>query len=213
MSTQDFLVELGSEELPPKALAGLADALRNAFTRQLDTQLIGYDRIEAFATPRRLALLVHGIAERQKDSSSEKWGPPLAAAFDADGNATKAAQGFARKCGVNVEQLEKALNGKVEKLVYRAINQGLPTIELLPGSVQKAVQALPIPKRMRWGSSRVEFVRPVHWLVMVFGGQVVDCELLGLKAGNLEFPPAVGRQHKLLLLQALAHYGQDQKTP
>jgi len=187
MSTQDFLVELGTEELPPKALTGLAAAFLTGIEDGLRAEHIAYQSAKVFATPRRLAVLVSELQTRQDDIANEMLGPPVAAAFDADGNATKAAEGFARKCGTTVDKLEQLDTGKVVKLAFRSIIPGKQTTELLPAIVQQSLAKLPIPKRMRWGSSRVEFVRPVHWLVMLMGEQVVDCEILGCKASQSSY--------------------------
>lgn len=184
MSKQDFLVELGTEELPPKALKKLSDAFTNGIINDLKDAQLSFDSFESFAAPRRLALLVKGLETSQPDQNLERRGPAVKAAFDADGNATKAAEGFARSNGVTVGQLEHLETPKGAWLVFRAVQQGSRTVELLPEIVSKSLAGLPVPKRMRWGASRAEFVRPVHWLVMLMGSEVVNCEILGLKSGN-----------------------------
>ena len=184
MSRADFLVELGSEELPPKALKGLAEAFLRGIEAGIKDAQLDYQSAQYFATPRRLAVWVRGLEVQQQDQQSELLGPPLKAAFDEAGNPTKAAQGFARKCGVKVEQLQKKDTGKGLKLAYQMISQGLPATQLLPAIVKNSLDDLPIPKRMRWGDSRIEFVRPVHWLLMLLGDTVVDCEILGLTASR-----------------------------
>ncbi|MCC7517215.1 MAG: glycine--tRNA ligase subunit beta, partial [Pseudomonadales bacterium] len=184
---QDFLVEIGTEELPPKALKDLLKSFSATLFRELDAAGFVYDKAqsELFASPRRLAARVSGLAATQPDRTVEKQGPFVAQAFDAEGKPTPAAAGFAKSNGVTVEQLERAPSDKGERLVFRAREQGRHAKELLPAMVEKALQELPIPKRMRWGSHRVEFVRPVHWLLMLFGNEVVEGEILGQRAGRI----------------------------
>ncbi len=184
MSRADFLVELGSEELPPKALKGLAEAFLRGIENGIKDAQLDYQSAQYFATPRRLAVWVRGLEVQQQDQQSELLGPPLKAAFDEAGNPTKAALGFARKCGVKVEQLQQKESGKGLKLAYQMVSLGLPATQLLPTIVKNSLDNLPIPKRMRWGDSRIEFVRPVHWLLMLLGDTVVDCEILGLTASR-----------------------------
>ena len=186
MSTQDFLVELGTEELPPKALRKLSNAFTKGIIDGLKAADISFDAdtAHAFAAPRRLALLLKNVATSQPDKSVERRGPAVKAAFDAEGNPTKACQGFARSCGVEVSDLEKLETPKGAWLVFRSVQQGKPTAELLAGIVSASLDALPIPKRMRWGNTRTEFVRPAQWLVMLLGSDVVDCEILSLKSGR-----------------------------
>jgi glycyl-tRNA synthetase beta chain len=184
MTTKDFLVEVGCAELPPKALRGLSEAFTAGVKSGLDAAGLTYTRIIPFVTPRRLALRVQDLAVRQQDQTLEKFGPAVAAAFDASGNASPAAQGFARGCGVDVTALGRELKDGVEKLVFRAVQSGAATDSLLPGIVQQSLAKLPIPRKMRWGSTRDEFVRPVYWLVMLFGDDVVDAELFGIRSGR-----------------------------
>lgn len=187
MSTQDFLVEIGTEELPPKALTGLASAFLSGITDGLAVENIAFQSAQVFAAPRRLAVHISQLQTRQDDIATEVFGPPVAAAFDADGKPTKAAEGFARKCGTTVDQLEHQETDKGVKLAFRSVTPGKASAELLPAIVQQSLARLPIPKRMRWGASRVEFVRPAHWLLMLLGEQVIDCEILGCKAGQVSF--------------------------
>ena len=181
---RDFLVELGTEELPPKALRRLAEAFAEGVRAGIAKCELPHGDIQYYATPRRMAVLVHELAEAQPDRNMERRGPAVAAAFDDEGNPTKAAQGFARSCGVSVDQLERLENDQGAWLVYRSVQRGVATAELLAGIVEQALAALPTPKRMRWGSLRVEFVRPVHWLVMLFGDAVIDAELYGVRSGR-----------------------------
>lgn len=177
MLKQDFLVELGTEELPPKALPKLAKAFANGLSEELAQAGIKYEELKPYATPRRLAVLVEGINDHQADQQIERRGPSAKAP-------EKAVQGFAASCGVSIEQLEIIPSEKGEYYYFKAIEKGQPTPKLLPQLVETALTGLPIPKYMRWGSSRIEFTRPVHWLVMLWGEQVIECEILGLKAGR-----------------------------
>ncbi|MFA7095769.1 MAG: glycine--tRNA ligase subunit beta [Gammaproteobacteria bacterium] len=181
---RDFLVEIGTEELPPKALLRLAQAFANGVRDGLAKAGLGHGESKYFATPRRLAVLVEALSAAQPDRVLERRGPALAAAFDDNGCPTPAAKGFARSCGVEVEDLEKLETDKGAWLVFRANEPGRKTRELLPEIVERALAGLPIPKRMRWGSMRVEFVRPVHWVVMLFGDETIDAEILGIRAGR-----------------------------
>jgi glycyl-tRNA synthetase beta chain len=182
--TQTFLVELGTEELPPKALKNLAQSFEQSITAGLKAANIDFGKSHVFATPRRLAVLVDELSGQQPDQVIEKLGPNVSGAFDATGKPTKAAEGFARSCGIEFSQLQRTQTDKGERLVFRSTQAGRLTIDLLPGIVNTALDQLPIPKRMRWGARREEFVRPVHWLVMLLGKQVIDCEILGIKSGN-----------------------------
>ncbi|WP_017938979.1 glycine--tRNA ligase subunit beta [Zestomonas thermotolerans] len=180
MSAQDFLVELGTEELPPKALKSLGDAFLAGIEKGLKSAGLGYAKARVFAAPRRLAVLVEQLASQQPDRSINLDGPPVQAAFDAEGNPTQAALGFAKKCGVDLEQIDRS----GPKLKFSRTIPGQPTVSLLPGIVESSLNELPIPKRMRWAARREEFVRPSQWLVMLFGDEVVDCEILAQRAGR-----------------------------
>ena len=180
----DLLFELGTEELPPTALRRLRDALRDEFVGGLDKAHLGHGAVKAYATPRRLALWIQSLALTQPDRDVERRGPAVTAAFDADGNPTRAATGFARSCGTTVDRLERVATDKGEWLAFRGHEKGQPAAGLLPGIAQQALDRLPIPKRMRWGASDAEFVRPVHWLVFMHGEAIVPCTLLDAKAGN-----------------------------
>lgn len=185
MSTKDFLVEAGCAELPPKALAGLSEAFIAGLKAGLDAAGLSYQTIKPFTTPRRLAARVDGLSIKQADSNVERVGPAVAAAYDKDGKATPAALGFARSCGVELAALETAHKDGVEKLVFRAAKKGEETASLLPAIVMNSLQKLPIPRKMRWGSTRDEFVRPVYWLVMLFGDDVIDTELFGIRSSRV----------------------------
>lgn len=180
MSAADLLIELGCEELPPKALLTLSDAFKQQVETRLQEAKLNFSAVEAFATPRRLALKVLALDEKQADIQTERFGPALQAAFDDSGKPSKAAEGFARSCGVDVSQLEQKNDGKIDKLFFRVSKPGEPAATLLPAIINHALADLPIPKRMRWGSSREEFVRPVHWAVLLFGKKIISAEILGL---------------------------------
>lgn len=180
--TNSFLVELGTEELPPKALKNLSAAFTAGIEQGLADAGLSFAKVESFAAPRRLAVRISELQGQQADQEEVLYGPPANIAFDADGNPTKAAQGFAARSGVDVSELKTADNGK---LMLEHVIKGKRTAELLPAIVRNSLDKLPIPKRMRWAASRVEFVRPVHWLVMLLDDKVVEAEALGLKANNI----------------------------
>ena len=181
MSAQDFLVELGTEELPPKALKSLGEAFLAGIEKGLKAAGLNYTSTRVYAAPRRLAVLVGQLEEQQADRSMNLDGPPIQAAFDADGNPTQAALGFARKCGVDISEIDRS----GAKLRFAQHIPGQPAVNLLPTIVADSLNDLPIPKRMRWAARRDEFVRPTQWLVMLFGDSVVDCEILTQKAGRI----------------------------
>jgi glycyl-tRNA synthetase beta chain len=181
----NLLFELGTEELPPKALKKLADALGREFVQGLDDVGLEHGEVTTYCGPRRLALLVADCAMAQPDRDVERRGPATQAAFDADGRPTKAAEGFARSCATTVDQLQTLETDKGSWLVFNLHQPGKAAAELLPGIAEHALNRLPIPKRMRWGESDAQFVRPVHWLVFLHGEQVVPCTLLDAEAGNV----------------------------
>ncbi|HTR00225.1 MAG TPA: glycine--tRNA ligase subunit beta [Candidatus Acidoferrum sp.] len=183
MANRDLLIEIGTEELPPKALLPLSEAFRDEFAAQLQKAGLVHGEVEVFATPRRLALIVHALPEQQADRTVEKWGPAVQSAFAADGTPSKAAEGFARGCGVTVAALQQKSDGKVTKLLFVSTQAGDKTANLVPDMVRAALAALPIPKRMRWGSTRDEFVRPVHWVVLLFGSEVINATIMGVQTG------------------------------
>ncbi|MHB0774989.1 glycine--tRNA ligase subunit beta [Halomonas sp. WWR20] len=186
MAANTLLIELGVEELPPGAIASLAGALRDGVTAALREAEIPFARAQAYATPRRLAVSIEQLEGKQPDREIERRGPALAAAFK-DGEPTKAAQGFARSCGVSVDELIHLETDKGTWLGYRVQQQGEAVTALLPDMLAKVVANLPVPKNMRWGASRIEFSRPVHWLVMLYGSDVVPASILGLEADRLTY--------------------------
>ena len=185
MSTRDFLFELLTEELPPRTLLGLSNALTQAVQKGIETAGIAHGKVHGFATPRRLAVLVEKLAERQPDRQVERRGPPLANSFDPQGVPTQAANAFAKSCGVRLNDLGEFKTDKGAWLQYRSLERGAATVSLLGAIVGTAVAALPIAKRMRWGARSAEFVRPVHGVVMLYGTEVVRAEVLGLTASRV----------------------------
>lgn len=181
---QDFLVEIGTEELPPKSLKTLMSAFTLGIEAELNKAKLPHTAIKGYATPRRLAVLVSGLDSQQADTQTERLGPAVAAAFDNNGSPTPPALGFAKGCGVPVEDLEQTQTDKGPRLVFRRLEEGLATEALLPDLVNKALKDLPIARRMRWGASRIEFVRPVHWVVMLLGKNVVPGKIMGLESGR-----------------------------
>lgn len=184
MSKRDFLVEIGTEELPPKSLFTLAQAFAQQIAQGLDVAGVKHGDVEWFATPRRLAVRIAALADKQADQEIKRQGPALANAFDAAGQPTKAALGFAASCGVAIGELQQAEGPKGRVLQYVATKPGEDTVSLLPGIVTAALNALPIAKRMRWGAGEQEFVRPVHWVVMLWGSTVIETSILGIAAGR-----------------------------
>jgi len=181
---EDFLVELGTEELPPLALPELERSFAAGIRQGLAEAGLPHGELRSFATPRRLAVLVRDLAVMQPAQAIRLKGPPVSAAFDKEGKPTMAATKFAEKCGADVNALTRITEGKGEFLFFAGQKPGLATTGLLPGIVQRSLDQLPIPKRMRWGVSTAEFVRPVHWLVLLFGADVVPARILDTNSGR-----------------------------
>lgn len=184
MSKRDFLVEIGTEELPPKSLFTLAKAFAEGVEQGLRDANVTHGNVEWFATPRRLAVRIADMAAQQPDQEIKRLGPALSNAYDASGQPTKAALGFAASCGVAIEELQQVDGPKGRVLQYVGVKAGQATAALLPDIVASALNALPVAKRMRWGAGTQEFVRPVHWIVMLLGSAVVDAEILGIRSGK-----------------------------
>ncbi|WP_308570359.1 glycine--tRNA ligase subunit beta [uncultured Haemophilus sp.] len=184
MTTQNFLVEIGTEELPPKALKTLATSFADNVEAELNQAGLTFDKIEWFAAPRRLAVKVLNLATQQPSKEIEKRGPAVSAAFDAEGKPTKAAEGWARGCGITVDQAERIATDKGEWLVHRAKIEGQPTKNLLNGIVANALAKLPIPKPMRWADKTVQFIRPVHTVTMLLGDELIEGEILGVASSR-----------------------------
>ena len=181
---KDLLIEIGTEELPPKALKRLAESFTAGIKAGLEKEQLQHGELNLYATPRRMAVLVCDLITGQDDKEIQRRGPALTAAFKDDGCPSPAAMGFAKSCGVSVEDLEKLETDNGAWLVFNTVQAGKQTAELIPQIVSNALDQLPIPKRMRWGAHKAEFVRPVHWLVLLFGDEVIDAEILTAKAGR-----------------------------
>ena len=185
--TEDLLIEIGTEELPPKALTKLSDAFTQGVVDGLKKSGFEISGVDSFASPRRLAVLIKSVAAMQPDREVERKGPNLKAAYDADGNPTKAVMGFARSCGVEVNDLQQQETEKGIWLVFKATEKGQILSDLLADIVDQSLARLPIPKRMRWGNKNEEFVRPVHWVVLMHGSNVIDAQIMGLQTSNVTF--------------------------
>jgi glycyl-tRNA synthetase beta chain len=211
MNKYDFLVEIGCEELPPKSLANLASALLNGIEQGLCNANIfpGKENTRWYAAPRRLAVYVDNLIDEQPEIEIERRGPAMNAAYDANGQPSKALQGFARSCDVEINQLQTLKTDKGEWFYYKSKQPGKKTIELLPGIVNDALKLLPIPKPMRWGENTVEFIRPVHWVVMLYGIEVVPATVLGKMSDRFtyghrfHYPDKIELQHANAYLEVL----------
>lgn len=182
--TRDLLVEIGTEELPPKALYRLMESFHTHLLQGFEDAGLEHGAHRAFASPRRLAVVVQALLNRQPAQHIERRGPAVKAAYDSDGNPSKAAEGFARSCGVSVSELSTMSTDKGEWLVYRGTQSGEPAEALIPGIIDQALARLPIPRRMRWGAGQAAFVRPVHWAVVLFGDAVVNTTVLDVPSGR-----------------------------
>ena len=212
MST-DFLVEIGTEELPPKALLTLSNAFRDEILSQLNAAQLIFGEVLTFAAPRRLAVIIKALDEQTPTKEVVAWGPPVKVAMDVDGNPTRAAEAFAKKNGLSLDQLANKIesDGKQDKLCHRATETGHETADLIGPMIESALAALPIPKRMRWGARREEFVRPVHWVLMLLGDHVVNTRIMGLTAGN------TSRGHRFhsngdIVIQSPTSYQEDLRS-
>jgi glycyl-tRNA synthetase beta chain len=185
MTAHDLLFELGTEELPPRTLLSLSTALTEGVLLGLDTAGIAHGKVHGFATPRRLAVRIQKLAEHQPDKQVERRGPPLKNAFDVQGAPTQAAIAFAKNCAVPVTELTQLTTDKGAWLMFRGTERGAATTSLLGDIINQAIAALPIAKRMRWGTRTAEFVRPVHSVVLLYGETVVPAEVLGLQTGRV----------------------------
>jgi glycyl-tRNA synthetase beta chain len=201
-----FLVELGTEELPPVALKSLSEAFTQSILASLKSANIAFDKATPYAAPRRLALLIEGLPATTPLKSETIWGPPIRVAFK-DGQATKAAQAFAAKNGVDLASLTTGMDGAEEKLMFNSRSGGAATEAQLPAMVQQALANLPITRRMRWGASRTEFVRPVHWLAMLWDDAVIPANILDLQAGNTSRGHRFHANSQLTLTHA-THYAE-----
>lgn len=180
---RDLLIEIGTEEMPPKALQGLSEAFSSGLCSGLEQAQLSYKIAIPFATPRRLAVLIKAVATMQADRKIERRGPAITVAFK-DGEPTQAALGFARSCGVNIANLDRLETKKGAWLLHRSTQLGKATATLIPEFIEAALAALPIPKRMRWSDLPYEFVRPVHWVVILWGDEVIEANILGVQSGR-----------------------------
>jgi glycyl-tRNA synthetase beta chain len=180
----DFLVEIGTEELPPRALRTLMNAFAVALEAAVDEARLAHGKTRPYASPRRLAVLIKKLGHSQGDRKTSHKGPPIAIAFDKDGNITSAGEAFANKCGVRVSDLGRTKTDKGEWLSCEVTEAGKTAAELMPDLVEKALAALPVPRRMRWGAGDAEFVRPVHWVVLLHGSKVIKASIMGVATGN-----------------------------
>lgn len=184
MSENNLLLELGTEELPPKALRKLATSLHDEFVKRLNSHGLTFKESKWYATPRRLALIITGLIDKQEDKEVEIKGPAVKAAFDANGNPTKAALGWASANGITVDQASRLKTDKGEWLYIKTLKKGENTCDLVPQMFKESLAALPIPKLMHWGDKREEFVRPVHTLCMLYGDNLIDGTILGVKSSK-----------------------------
>lgn len=196
--TADLLVEIGTEELPPKSLKQLSVAFGKQMSERLEAKGLAHGEVLTYATPRRLAVVVSDVPTAQADRESARRGPSVESAFDIDGNPTKAAEGFAKSCGVAVEHLDRIQTADGSWLVFRSTEVGESTPSLLPAIVEEALSSLPVRRRMRWSDFDFEFVRPVHWIVLLFGSDVVEAEIFGASSGRMT------RGHRFLNPEAIA---------
>jgi glycyl-tRNA synthetase beta chain len=181
--TKDLLVEIGTEELPPKSLKKLATAFKEEVCQSLQEQDLKFSDANWYATPRRLSILINDLEITQDDKQQQRRGPALSVAFDDKGKPTRATEGFAKSCGVEVEQLEKLETDKGIWLTFNAVVKGKQTSEFIPAMIESALNRLPIAKRMRWGDSEIEFVRPIKWVLILFGNDAINCEIMGVTSG------------------------------
>ena len=183
-AAKDFLVEIGTEELPPKVLRELMEAFGDNLEAAVDEARLAHGPVRAYASPRRLSVIIEALSAGQEDRKITQKGPPVRVAFDKDGNMTAAGSAFAKKCGVDPAELGRTTTQKGEWLSCDVVETGRPTSELMPELIERALGALPVPRRMRWGAGEAEFVRPVHWVVLLHGEHVLDAEIMGIAAGN-----------------------------
>jgi glycyl-tRNA synthetase beta chain len=212
MAKQTLLLEIGTEELPPKALLKLATTFANGMRDGLDKAELEFTDVNYYATPRRLTVMVTKLDSAQTDKEVLKRGPAVKAAYNDAGEPTPATLGFAKSCGAKISELETMETDKGSWLTYLAQEKGQATVELIPEIAATALSRLPIPKRMRWGNGSVEFVRPVHWVVAMFGMETIDCSILGIEAGNQTFGHRFHHPDAIKLKSAESYLQQLEKT-
>ena len=203
VSRASLLVEVGTEELPPASLRQLGKSFAVLLSSSLSSIGLCDQKVNWFATPRRLTVSIPKVAFQQPDRVNERRGPPRSAAFDTEGNPTQAAVGFARSCGITVDKLKKLETGNGGRLIFTSREFGKMASDLIPECISSALAGLPIAKRMRWGQGGSEFVRPVHWLVVIHGKTVVKCQILGVDSG------AISHGHRFLCEKPVRIYSSD----
>ena len=184
MSTDTLLIEIGTEELPPAAAKNLSETLANYVSSQLSEAGFSFSKVKPFVTPRRLALTISNASGQQHEQNIERKGPAIKAAYDNDGAPTKAAIGFAKSCGVEMQELQTVESDKGAWLYFKSLVAGKSIQQMLPEIIEQGLNKLPIPRPMRWGSSEIEFVRPIHWVVVMYGSEVISCSIKGISASN-----------------------------
>ncbi len=199
---QDLLIEIGTEELPPKSLKRLATAFHQEICAALKDNDLDFIETSWLASPRRLAVIIKQLDISQSDKQQQRRGPAISAAFDDDGKPTRATEGFAKSCGVAVEQLEKQETEKGSWLVFDTLVKGKQTQELIPDTINMALKRLPIAKRMRWGNNDFEFVRPIKWVLLLLGTETIDCEIMGVKSGNYSYGHRFHHPEAIIIKQA-----------
>ena len=207
---QDLLIEIGTEELPPKSLKRLATAFHQEICDALKDNDLDFIETSWLASPRRLAVIINQLDINQTDKQQQRRGPAISAAFDDDGKPTRATEGFAKSCGIAVDQLEKLETEKGSWLVFDTLVKGKKTQELIPDMINKALKRLPIAKRMRWGSNDFEFVRPIKWILLLLGTETIDCEIMGVKSGNYSYGHRFHHPEAIIIKQA-ADYAETLK--
>lgn len=207
---QDLLIEIGTEELPPKSLKRLATAFHQEICDALKDNDLDFIETSWLASPRRLAVIINQLDTSQSDKQQQRRGPAISAAFDNDGKPTRATEGFAKSCGVAVDQLGKLETEKGSWLVFDTLVKGKQTQELVPDMINMALKRLPIAKRMRWGNNDFEFVRPIKWVLLLLGTETIDCEIMGVKSGNYSYGHRFHHPEAIIIKQA-ADYAETLK--
>ncbi|MDW3095910.1 MAG: glycine--tRNA ligase subunit beta [Gammaproteobacteria bacterium] len=201
MGTNTLLIEIGTEELPPTAAKNLSDTFASYISSQLSESGFTFTKVKPFVTPRRLALIISDASAEQPEQNIERKGPAIKAAYDKEGQPTKAAIGFANSCGVDIQDLQTIETDKGSWLYFKSRANGKSIQQVLPEVIEQGLIKLPIPKPMRWGSSDVEFVRPIHWITVMYGNEVVACKIKGISSSNTTFghrfhaPQAIALSH------------------
>ncbi len=187
MSINTLLIEIGTEELPPAAAKNLSDTLASYVSTQLSEAGFTFSQVKPYVTPRRLALIISNTSNQQPEQNIERKGPAVKAAYDKDGEPTKAALGFAKSCGVEIQDLQTLESKKGAWLYFKSLVAGKSIQQVMPGIIEQGLNKLPIPKLMRWGSSDIEFVRPIHWVIVMYGNEVIPCTIKGISASNTTY--------------------------